>query len=91
MTNSWYGKCESTQNEPLPAALAIADDTHRTLLAVHLEMRWHHSFHFMLWGRPHLAQRADGYFDAVREPAREFTKQRQGYHGVRWVRCVLDS
>ena len=58
-------------------------------VSVHLEMRWHHSFHFMLWGRPHLAQRADRYFDAVREPAREFTKQRQGYSGVRWVRLLV--
>ena len=44
----------------------------------HLEMRWHHQFHFLLWGRGHLAQRSDGYFDAVREPARQFTKHQQG-------------
>ena len=55
----------------------------------HLEMRWHHSFHFLLWGRGHLAQRADGYFQKVREPARQFTKERQGYAGVRWPKvCV---
>jgi hypothetical protein len=51
----------------------------------HLEMRWHHQFHFLLWGRPAFAQRSDGYFDAVREPAREFTRERQGYTGV----CVM--
>ena len=50
----------------------------------HLEMRWHHQFHFHLWGRSHLAQRSDAYFDTVREPARRFTKERQGYAGVRW-------
>lgn len=43
----------------------------------HLEMRWHHQFHFLLWGRGHLAARADGFFDAVREPARDFTARMQ--------------
>ena len=42
----------------------------------HLEMRWHHQFHFELWGRGALARRADSFFDAVREPARDFTKRR---------------
>ena len=54
----------------------------------HLEMRWHHQFHFTLWGRGHLAQRSDGFFDAVREPARDFTKRRQNYTGVHWPKMV---
>lgn len=54
----------------------------------HLEMRWHHQFHFLLWGRPALAQRSDRYFNSVREPARRFTSQMQGYRGVRWPKMV---
>eukprot|EP01052_Picozoa_sp_SAG31_P041461 SAG31_NODE_6292_length_2081_cov_1.390515_1_plen_597_part_01 len=54
----------------------------------HLEMRWHHQFHFALWGRGELARRCDGFFDAVREPSRAFTKLRQNYAGVRWPKMV---
>ena len=54
----------------------------------HLEMRWHHQFHYTLWGRGELAQRADSFFDKVREPARDFTKRRQHYKGVRWPKMV---
>jgi len=54
----------------------------------HLEMRMHHQFHFELWGRGELARRADRFFDAVREPARDFTKRRQHYRGVRWPKMV---
>jgi hypothetical protein len=54
----------------------------------HLEMRWHHQFHFLLWGRAELAQRAEKFFEAVREPARQFTTQHQHYDGVRWPKMV---
>ena len=54
----------------------------------HLEMRWHHSFHFFLWGREKLAQRAEQYFADVRDPARAFTRDKQGYAGVRWPKMV---
>ena len=47
----------------------------------HLEMRFHHQFHHMLWGRPELAQRSEPYFDGVREVARNFTRQMQNYKG----------
>ena len=54
----------------------------------HLEMRWHHAAHYFLWGRGHLAQRADGYFDRVRPLARAHTTQKQGFDGVRWPKMV---
>jgi hypothetical protein len=38
--------------------------------------------------RGHLAQRADAFYDAVREPARDFTRRRQNYSGVRWPKMV---
>jgi hypothetical protein len=52
-------------------------------------MRWHHQFHHTLWGRPHLAHRSDRYFKAVRELARNFTRDRQHYQGVRWPKVQI--
>eukprot|EP00937_MAST-01D_sp_MAST-1D-sp2_P007010 g7010.t1 len=53
----------------------------------HHEMRWFHQAHFVLWQRPHFAQRADGwYLDAL--PNASAYAAFQGYAGARWPKMV---
>ena len=48
----------------------------------HTEMRWVHQAHHLLWGRPDLAQRSEGYFERVRDAAERHTRVAQRYRGA---------
>ena len=51
----------------------------------HLEMRfWHHA-HFLMWNRPELLARSDGYYSDLLENATSLA-QSQGYSGARWLK-----
>ena len=48
----------------------------------HTEMRWVHQSHHLLWGRPDLTQRSEGYFERVRDAAERHTRVAQHYRGA---------
>lgn len=48
----------------------------------HTEMRWMHQAHHLLWGRPDLALRSEGYFERVRGAAERHTRVAQHYRGA---------
>jgi hypothetical protein len=57
----------------------------------HVEMRWWHSAHFALWGRPDLLERSLSWYARIL-PAARLTAARQGYAGARWPKqCGPDG
>ena len=53
----------------------------------HMEMHWWHSFHYALWGRPHILEKSMHWYDAAAEKAYALAK-RQGYTGARWQKMT---
>ncbi len=53
----------------------------------HLEMHWWHAAHFPLWDRAPMLERSLGWYEKVRQSARERAKF-QGYAGARWGKMV---
>jgi hypothetical protein len=49
----------------------------------HMEMKWWHTAHFALWGRPHLLGRTNLWYPAALQNATWYAKT-QGYRGARW-------
>ena len=53
----------------------------------HLEMHYWHGIHFALWNRTDLLERSLGYYNNIKEKARE-TASRQGFDGLRWPKMT---
>jgi hypothetical protein len=56
----------------------------------HLEMHYWHGIHFALWNRTDLLERSLGYYNNIKEKARE-TAHRQGFEGLRWPKMTDPS
>jgi len=56
----------------------------------HLEMHYWHGIHFALWNRTDLLERSLGYYNNIKEKARE-TAGRQGFEGLRWPKMTDPS
>ncbi len=55
----------------------------------HFEMIWWHELHFLLWGRPELAEKALGIYRTFL-PTSQQRAARQGMRGARWPKCTAD-
>lgn len=56
----------------------------------HFEMIWWHELHFLLWGRPELAEKALGIYQTFLPTSRQ-RAARQGMRGARWPKCTADQ